>query len=199
VGGVRGVQLRGLSVREAPDQYDRQNERDFRQQVGEIKVQVDEALERLRGDMTISELSDVVITSVATGEVLKFDGSDWINQTLVEANIAALDAANVFTGGSITISESGTPRLDFVEDDVGTDIWRIALSAGSMRFQSVDVDTGAFEWRRSGGTQLMTLDVPDPAADETSLILRNSGGFDRVSLGSSGSGGTGFKLLRVPN
>jgi len=37
----------------------------------------------------VEDLSDVVITSVATGEVLKYNGTDWINNTLTEAGIAA--------------------------------------------------------------------------------------------------------------
>ena len=37
----------------------------------------------------LSELSDVTITTIASGEVLKWNGSAWINQTLAEAGISA--------------------------------------------------------------------------------------------------------------
>ena len=37
----------------------------------------------------LSELSDTTITSIASGEILKWDGAAWINNTLVEAGISA--------------------------------------------------------------------------------------------------------------
>ena len=39
------------------------------------------------GYQTIAALEDTTITSVASGEVLKYDGSKWINNTLAEAGI----------------------------------------------------------------------------------------------------------------
>ncbi len=51
---------------------------------------------------SIDELSDVTITFVASGEILKFDGSNWINNTLAEAGVAAAShthsAADVVSG-----------------------------------------------------------------------------------------------------
>jgi len=38
----------------------------------------------------LSDLSDVTITSIASGEILKWSGSAWINNTLAEAGIAAV-------------------------------------------------------------------------------------------------------------
>jgi len=42
----------------------------------------------------LSELSDVTITSIASGEVLKWNGSAWINNTLAEASISAVGHAH---------------------------------------------------------------------------------------------------------
>ena len=36
---------------------------------------------------TVSEMTDVTISSIASAEILKWNGSAWINQTLAEANI----------------------------------------------------------------------------------------------------------------
>ncbi len=38
----------------------------------------------------LDDLSDVTVTSVASGEVLKYDGAGWINNTLAEAGISAV-------------------------------------------------------------------------------------------------------------
>ena len=41
---------------------------------------------------TIAELNDTTISSIGSGELLKWNGSAWINQTLAEAGIAASGA-----------------------------------------------------------------------------------------------------------
>ena len=46
---------------------------------------------------SITKHNNIVISGVGANEVLKFDGSNWINQTLPEAGIAALSGA-AFTG-----------------------------------------------------------------------------------------------------
>ncbi len=48
----------------------------------------------------LSDLSDVTITSIASGEVLKWNGSAWVNNTLSEAGIAA--ASHTHTASEIT-------------------------------------------------------------------------------------------------
>ena len=64
---------------------------------------------------TISEMTDATITSVATDEVLKWNGSAWINQTLAEANILTV-AGPTFTGvltvGNAVISEADLEQID---------------------------------------------------------------------------------------
>jgi len=64
---------------------------------------------------TVSEMTDVTITSIASGEVLKWNGSAWINQTLAEANILPV-AGPTFTGvltvGSAVLSEADLEQID---------------------------------------------------------------------------------------
>lgn len=43
---------------------------------------------------TLADLSDVTITSIASGEILKWNGSAWVNNTLAEAGIAAASHAH---------------------------------------------------------------------------------------------------------
>jgi len=44
---------------------------------------------------SIDDLSDVVVAAVAAGEILKFDGGNWINNTLAEAGVAAVSHTHV--------------------------------------------------------------------------------------------------------
>jgi len=63
----------------------------------------------------VTELNDVTITSIASNEVLKWNGSAWINQTLSEANVLTV-AGPTFTGvltvGSAVISEADLEQID---------------------------------------------------------------------------------------
>jgi len=56
---------------------------------------------------TLSDLSDVTITTVAAGELLKWNGSAWINQTLAEAGI---DPAGTDNSTDVTIAAG----LDYI-------------------------------------------------------------------------------------
>ncbi len=47
------------------------------------------------GTPPLDDLSDISLTSPATGELLKFDGADWINNTLSEAGVAAASHTHV--------------------------------------------------------------------------------------------------------
>ena len=44
---------------------------------------------------TVNDLTDVTITSVGAGEILKYSGSEWVNNTLAEAGIQPFDATIV--------------------------------------------------------------------------------------------------------
>ena len=47
------------------------------------------------GTPPLNTLSDVIFTTPAAGEILKFDGTDWINNTLAEAGIVATSHTHV--------------------------------------------------------------------------------------------------------
>lgn len=59
----------------------------------------------------LSDLSDVTITGIASGELLKWNGSAWINNTLAEAGISATGhahAASDITSGTLGVARGGT-------------------------------------------------------------------------------------------
>jgi hypothetical protein len=64
---------------------------------------------------TITEMTDVTISSIASGEVLKWNGSAWINQTLAEAGIAPVATPTFTTSitiGSAVITEADLEQID---------------------------------------------------------------------------------------
>ena len=60
----------------------------------------------------LSDLSDVTITTVASGEILKWSGTAWINNTLAEAGIAAA----VHTHVEADITDLGAYIENVIED-----------------------------------------------------------------------------------
>ena len=64
---------------------------------------------------TVSEMTDVTITSIASGELLKWNGSAWINNTLAEAGIAPVATPTFTTSitiGSAVITEADLEQID---------------------------------------------------------------------------------------
>lgn len=65
----------------------------------------------------LASLTDVLLTSIASGELLVWNGTKWINQTLTELAIAKIDAAQSFTAaqrGAITaLTDGATITPDF--------------------------------------------------------------------------------------
>jgi hypothetical protein len=109
----------------------------------------------LRGDMTwatpagggggdLSDLDDVTITSIASGEVLKWNGSAWINNTLAEAGISATGhthAASDIASGTLAdarISESSVTQHESainagqVDGYEGIALETFAISLGNL-------------------------------------------------------------------
>jgi len=74
---------------------------------------------------TVGALTDVTITSVGAGEILKYSGSEWVNNTLAEAGIQAYDADTAkldattanFTG---TLQNGGSNVV--VDTDIGSTV-----------------------------------------------------------------------------
>ena len=107
---------------------------------------------------TISGLSDVTITSVASGEILKWNGTAWINNTLAEAGIDlslyAPLAGATFTG-DVTLNDSvaldlGTgsdaqlewtgSRLQLSFPNGAGNIWDIHDGTSLRLYDSTDTD-----------------------------------------------------------
>ena len=123
----------------------------------------------------IGDLSDVIQTAAADGELLRFDGSDWINNTLAEAGISAVGHTHVeaditdLTHAIITQDEGSTvtggphTTIDFVGAGV------VATDAGSG-VTTVTIAGGA------GPTDLDDLTDVTISAPSTGQVLRKSGG-----------------------
>ncbi|KKK95178.1 hypothetical protein LCGC14_2675420, partial [marine sediment metagenome] len=101
----------------------------------------------------LADIANVTITTIATGEILKWSGSAWINNTLAEASISAVGhahAAGDITSGILSVTRGGTGLADPTAG-------KILLGAGASAMTQLDFgaaggyvrSTGA-AWARSG-------------------------------------------------
>lgn len=70
------------------------------------------------GASVLDDLNDVTITSVASGEILKYDGADWINNTLAEAGIAS--AVHTHTLSDVTDVTATAGELNLLDGATAT-------------------------------------------------------------------------------
>jgi len=82
------------------------------------------------GYQNLSDLEDVTLTSIASGEILKWNGTTFVNNTLTEAGIAA--ETHTHTASEITDFETAAEAL-FSVTDAGGD-GSLAYSAGVFTY-----------------------------------------------------------------
>jgi len=165
---------------------------------------------------TITELNDTTITSIASGEVLKWNGSAWINNTLAELGV--LTVANpTFTGnlivGSATVTEAQLEILDGATVtttevnliDGGTARGTTALASGdgilindggTMRMTNVDtvktfMATAQTPWTGNidaGNYTLSNIGNPQQDFNDGTLTVANESTNPVLSVASYGAG-----------
>lgn len=153
----------------------------------------------------LSTLSDVTITSIASGELLKWNGSAWVNNTLAEAGVAA--ASHTHTESDITdlgtyltsIAGETVTDLDGTADRVlyinsTGDVTELALGASGTYLKSQGT-TSAPTWDTPPGSgDALTTNPLSQFAATTSAqlagVISNETGSGSLVFGTSPTIGT---------
>lgn len=106
-------------------------------------------------DIVIGTVSDIVLTSPVDGEVLRFNGTNWINNTLAEAGISAVGHAHV----EADISDLQAYLTDITGQSIG-DLSDVTIP-GSFSNRDVLVANGAGTFIASA---LVEMDISDLGA-----------------------------------
>ncbi len=143
----------------------------------------------------LSELSDVTITSIAAGEVLKWTGAAWINNTLAEAGVSATGHSH--TESDISNLQSyyvpGGTDVAIVDGGTGQSTAQLAINALSAVAGATneyvltkDTGTGNALWKvATGGSGLgtnLSSTTNDILSDTGILLLGGTGNTNNENL-----------------
>lgn len=161
----------------------------------------------------VSTHSDITITGIGAGELLEWNGSAWINQTLAELDLPTLSGANTFAGAcdftnnDVEIS-GASPRLSLTESD--GDDYELIVSSSEFFIKNVS-DTANVDcyWRTSNDTDMMRLagnasgylsvNVPQlRLVDAANYLAITTGSDDMAGLHvRGGAGSEQFRIARL--
>ncbi len=106
---------------------------------------------------TVGALTDVTITSVGAGEILKYSGSEWVNNTLAEAGIQPFDA-NTAKLDATTSNFTGTLQNGGSNVVVDTDIG-VSVQAFDADTAKLDATTANFTGTLQNGGSNVVVDT----------------------------------------
>lgn len=135
----------------------------------------------------LSDLSDVTITSIASGELLKWNGSAWVNNTLAEAGIAA--SSHTHATSDITSGTFADARI--AETNVTQH--QAALSITESQISDLDHDDAdAIHDNVAGEINAITTKAT-PVSGDLLLIedSADSNNKKKITVGSLPTGGGG--------
>ena len=111
----------------------------------------------------VSDIGDVTISSIASGEILKWNGSAWINQTLAEADIGSATAVAANTAKVTNATHSGEVTgsgaltvADNIVDEANLKVSNTPTNGYFLQAQSGN--TGGLTWASAGGGAHTTQD-----------------------------------------
>ena len=96
----------------------------------------------------VSDIGDVTISSIGSGEILKWNGSAWINQTLTESGIVnnATHSGEVTGSGALTIADNIVDEANLKVSNAPTNGYMLTAQSG---------DTGGLTWASAGGATVV--------------------------------------------
>jgi hypothetical protein len=132
---------------------------------------------------SISSLADVTITSIASGEILKWSGTAWINNTLAEAGIAATGhthAASDITSGTFDDARIAETNVTQHQEALSITEAQISDLGSYITASSTDTLTNKTFDANGTGNSLSNVETADIASgsktgSDTTLVTGTAG------------------------
>src|SRR5210317_934910 len=167
-------------------------------------------------DIPIDNLSDVVLTTPSSGQVLEYNGTNWINATLTSGDITGVTAGTNLSGGGtsgdVTLNLSIDSEVAFADqtasavvlkDYAETDV-AVTSSSGVVSIDLANGNTGTITLSENitdidftnvptNGVSSFTLQITQDSTDRTvaiNAVTVNGGG----NVTAKTAGGAGFTM-----
>ena len=166
-------------------------------------------------DIPIDNLSDVVLTTPSSGQVLEYNGTNWINATLTTGDITGVTAGTNLSGGGtsgdVTLNLSIDSEVAFADqvasavvlkDYAETDV-AVTSSSGVVSIDLANGNTGTITLTENitdidftnvptNGVSTFTLQITQDTTDRTVAInaVTVNGGGDVTAKTAGGAGFT---------
>ena len=153
---------------------------------------------------TVTGLTDTTISSIASGELLKWNGSAWINNTLAEAGIAPVaspdftTAVNLLARGELRFQDAaGGQYVGFeAPATVSSNVMWVLPAADGSNGQMLSTNgSGTLAWATVSSTSLTDADnntkvQVEESADENKIRF-DTAGTERMIIAADGKVGIG--------
>lgn len=121
---------------------------------------------------SLSDLSDITISTIAANEVLQWNGSAWINRTLTELGIVAADISDFqSTVSTNTDVADNTSKAHTQGTDTGTTSDTFALDSDAGTYLLLKNSTGALHVRNQGDTDYADIVVNNLTVQGTTTTI----------------------------
>ena len=173
---------------------------------------------------TLDDVGDVTITSIASGELLQWNGSAWINQTLAEIDLLTVTAATAayqpldgdltaiaalsttaFGRGLLTETDASTTRTTLDVDQAGTDnsvnvtltgsLDYLTLSGQEITRNAIDLSTDTTGSLAAASVSIADAGVIITATDVEGALQENRTAIDAIEADYLTSSDIGVTVL----
>ena len=138
------------------------------------------------GYQTLSALEDTTITSVASGEILKWNGTAWVNNTLSEAGIAATShnhAASDITSGTLANGRISSASVTQHEGD-------LTVTASQVSDFDTEVSNNSAVAANTAKVSNVTTDLSKSVTSTNVTIISSDG--NNVAIGAATDSNAGL-------
>jgi hypothetical protein len=146
------------------------------------------------GDYTITQLGDVTLTSPANGQVLKYNGTQWVNSTDADTGITTLNTLTALSQSFAT----GTSGTDFaISSSTATHTFNLPIASATNTGKLSSTDWTTFNNKQAAlnGTGFVKISGTTISYDNTSYLPLGGG---TLTGGLSGTTATFSGILTTP-